>query len=532
DIIPTFDAIGPYCIGATIPELPTSSTNFIPITGTWNPAIDNTVTTEYTFTPDAGQCATTTTLTIVISSPTIINIETIPATNGQADGIATIIASGGTAPLTYSINRIDWYLTTEFTGLTIGSHTGYVRDANGCEAELAFNISNSIVGIVEMTADIIEQCINLPITLPVNSDNFTEIAAFTIKLIFDSNIINFVNLVNINPILDAAATEPFAVTVIDDTLILRYSAKPGSVTIPNNSRLFEVQFNGLAAGSTSIDWKFAECIITTAEGYAIPKILNPGEVTVLAAPDISLAAGGEFCAGDSTQFVASNNDTQRLEYLWNGPNIVNKTGSSLAFNPLRVADEGTYTLTATNIETGCPIDENVTLLVNPSPEISISETASLCAGTIHYLDAGPGFEEYFWQDGSVLQTYQASDTGTYAVKVVNSFGCAGNSSVKLIPCILEMYVPNAFTPGDDGKNDTFNPLILGDIVPTRFLMQIYNRWGQMIYSSNAYNVGWDGTYVGANAPPGVYTYLISFEIPGYIQAIADSPMRGTVTLIR
>jgi gliding motility-associated-like protein len=98
--------------------------------------------------------------------------------------------------------------------------------------------------------------------------------------------------------------------------------------------------------------------------------------------------------------------------------------------------------------------------------------------------------------------------------------------------MLEMYVPNAFTPDENGINDTFNPLILGDIVPTRFLMQVYNRWGQMIYSSNEYNTGWDGNYDGAKAPPGIYTYLISFEIPGYIHAIADSPMRGTVTLIR
>ncbi len=68
-VIPTFDAVGPYCVGAAIPALPTTSLNGI--TGTWSPAIDNTTTTLYTFTPDAGQCATTTTVTINIDAQVI-----------------------------------------------------------------------------------------------------------------------------------------------------------------------------------------------------------------------------------------------------------------------------------------------------------------------------------------------------------------------------------------------------------------------------------------------------------------------------
>jgi uncharacterized protein (TIGR02145 family) len=64
---PTFTQVGPYNSGASIPALPTISTNSI--TGTWSPAINNTVTTTYTFTPSAGQCGTTTTMTITINQP-------------------------------------------------------------------------------------------------------------------------------------------------------------------------------------------------------------------------------------------------------------------------------------------------------------------------------------------------------------------------------------------------------------------------------------------------------------------------------
>src|SRR4030095_638037 len=64
-VTPTFTAVAPICSGATLNPLPTTSNNGI--TGTWSPALDNTVTTTYTFTPTTGQCATTTTLTIVVN---------------------------------------------------------------------------------------------------------------------------------------------------------------------------------------------------------------------------------------------------------------------------------------------------------------------------------------------------------------------------------------------------------------------------------------------------------------------------------
>src|SRR5690606_4963510 len=63
--IPTFDAIGPICSGTNFSLAGTSNNGF---SGSWSPAINPTMTTTYTFTPDAGQCATTTTLQVVISS--------------------------------------------------------------------------------------------------------------------------------------------------------------------------------------------------------------------------------------------------------------------------------------------------------------------------------------------------------------------------------------------------------------------------------------------------------------------------------
>ena len=93
---PTFANVGPYCYGSAIPALPTTSTNGI--TGTWSPAINNTATTTYTFTPNQGQCATTATLTIQINPQTSISSavnQTVCVNNPIAD--ISLVTTGAIA---------------------------------------------------------------------------------------------------------------------------------------------------------------------------------------------------------------------------------------------------------------------------------------------------------------------------------------------------------------------------------------------------------------------------------------------------
>eukprot|EP01036_Dinobryon_divergens_P025970 gene25970-34570_t len=90
-VTPIFTPIAPICLGAAIPTLPTISTNGI--TGTWSPAISNTVSTIVTFTPNAGQCATTTTLEVVVISGTnsqFINVSTGIDNSGNALAVGTV----------------------------------------------------------------------------------------------------------------------------------------------------------------------------------------------------------------------------------------------------------------------------------------------------------------------------------------------------------------------------------------------------------------------------------------------------------
>ena len=91
NVTPTFAAVGPYCSGATIPPLPTTSTNGV--TGTWSPAISNTATGTYTFTPTAGQCATTQTLTITINPLPTASLSALPNPACEGDNIVLTASS-------------------------------------------------------------------------------------------------------------------------------------------------------------------------------------------------------------------------------------------------------------------------------------------------------------------------------------------------------------------------------------------------------------------------------------------------------
>jgi len=71
---------------------------------------------------------------------------------------------------------------------------------------------------------------------------------------------------------------------------------------------------------------------------------------------------------------------------------------------------------------------------------------------------------------------------------------------------LSVYIPNAFTPDGDGLNDLFIPVGKGI---TEYTLQIFDRWGELIFQSSDFNKGWDGTYKSEPVPMGSYVYKIS-----------------------
>jgi len=118
------------------------------------------------------------------------------------------------------------------------------------------------------------------------------------------------------------------------------------------------------------------------------------------------------------------------------------------------------------------------------------------------------------------------------VTVTDSFGCIGSDSVQVKNCDSALFVPDAFTPNNDGLNDVFRAVSSGDNI-TRFSMQIYDRWGALVFESNDIIQGWNGQIKNKLAPADTYVWVITYQPFSISNAHASTTReRGTVVLIR
>src|SRR5690606_41490712 len=92
---------------------------------------------------------------------------------------------------------------------------------------------------------------------------------------------------------------------------------------------------------------------------------------------------------------------------------------------------------------------------------------------------------------------------------------------------VKAYLPNVFSPNDDGENDTFIPGF-SDASIQSYQMQIFDRWGDLAFSTGDPNTGWDGNRNGKACNPGVYVYFIAIETG----ACGKTILKGDVSIVR
>jgi gliding motility-associated-like protein len=149
----------------------------------------------------------------------------------------------------------------------------------------------------------------------------------------------------------------------------------------------------------------------------------------------------------------------------------------------------------------------------------------------------PSIYSWAWDFGDggqvsnfVAPSYQYSNEGTYDVTltVVDTNGCKNKTVKKALVEVGKMvsvFVPNAFSPNGDGVNDFF---ALEYRLIDEFLIVIYDRWGNQVYTSTDLKFRWDGTTNGAPNPDGTYVYVIK----GKAADGAAVQVGGNVILIR
>ncbi len=166
------------------------------------------------------------------------------------------------------------------------------------------------------------------------------------------------------------------------------------------------------------------------------------------------------------------------------------------------------------------------------PNVNIGRDTSICPNAsalpLSNLALESNAVSYLWSTGDQSPTSVARVPGVYWLTVTNAGGCSATDSITILKsCYLD--VPNVFSPNGDGINDYFFPRQLLSKQLRKFHMEIFNRWGEVIFQTdNLDGRGWDGKFNGAVQPEGVYIYMIDVIVDG----MAEENLKGNVTLIR
>jgi gliding motility-associated-like protein len=141
--------------------------------------------------------------------------------------------------------------------------------------------------------------------------------------------------------------------------------------------------------------------------------------------------------------------------------------------------------------------------------IPIGNNYTFCQGdTITLSATSPSAEYFLWFDGTELSTHPFFESGNYSVTVSNACETVSRDwNMEFDDCNIYVYVPNSFTPNGDGINDVWYPEINGW---TEVETLVFNRWGEIIFSSTNPNSPWMGEVRNGSyfAPDGVYSYVI------------------------
>lgn len=253
-------------------------------------------------------------------------------------------------------------------------------------------------------------------------------------------------------------------------------------------------------------------------------------------PIVTASTTSPICFGKDAQL----NATGGSKYLWSPPIYLSNINISnpKVLNPLKTT---TYTVSVSDTF-GCPkpvsksiIVEVIKLIADAGP----SDTSIVLDQPL-FLNASSnttGIVNYFWTTPNTwlsdinIKNPEANPLNniTYKVEVSNSIGCTDSDTINVKVFFLppDIYVPAAFTPNaPDGKNDLFRPIPLG--IKSLELFSVYSRWGQLLFTTNKINAGWDGKYKGI--PQGSGTYVWQANATDYKNKKVSK--KGTVVLLR
>jgi gliding motility-associated-like protein len=290
----------------------------------------------------------------------------------------------------------------------------------------------------------------------------------------------------------------------DDTIMVYHKALPsfllgGDTVICDNTAIrysfYEpatnyIWSNGVTNGNNSISQPGLYWLQATQNNCVYRDSIS---VSTITAPSVYLGNDTAICETDAILLIAGSDPAS---YHWN-------TGASSAY--LNVSRQGTYTVEVKN--NGCIARDTIKISSLKTPRFSLGKDTSLCEGQTFIIQASSPTGKYLWQDGTEDRSYVVKSPGLYNLTVTNTCG-SYSDEILVTRGVCQFVIPNAFTPNNDNNNDFFR--LKNAAFIARFSMKIFNRWGQIVYSSIDPSKGWDGKQNTLLSPEGNYNWIITY----------------------
>ena len=510
---------------------------------------------------DANGC--TSTISIVITEPMPLSgsgSSTDVICNGDTTGTITVVPMGGTGPtFSYTINTVPTVTNTTglFTGLAANSpgYTVIISDVNGCTAAVGpiqvseppavvfNNVSvqdvacfgdstgsisvNAIGGVGSISYSISPQVgtqnIGLFEQLPsgfyiITAEDANGCLVDTTVFVDQNPQIIFTSIVGTEPICSYDENGSITVTASGGIGNLEYNFEFGPFG-PTTT------WNNLGIDCYTIGVRDAlGCTVDTV--YCLP---GPDPIS-LSSIDLRNTTCVDSDDGRLTVVATGGRGSVYTYSLMPGFNV-NTSGIFRELAP------GTYTLLVTDTAR-CMWDTTIVIGLPVNPLVtSITKTDLDCIGS-----GSEGFAEVIANGGLPPYTYLWNTTpqqtsaqvtglyyGWYQVDVTDANGCLIKDTIYIEPgpCCQEVFIPTAFSPNGDGRNDEYRLRSNAGIELQQF--EINNRWGERVFTTTDYTQTWDGRYKGDEAPTGTYYYIFRYKC---LTDGIEYTIGGDVTLIR
>lgn len=255
-------------------------------------------------------------------------------------------------------------------------------------------------------------------------------------------------------------------------------------------------------------------------GPSCPKLVDTFHVEAI---DVRFNLGNDtVICGRIMPFDLKGPEVPGATYLWQD----GSTGHS--FN---VSGGGVYALTVTKRDCSASDEiriDNFDVFQDLGPDTMVCARMPF---SIHLQGRVPEGATALWSTGATTSAIDVSQPGTYGIKVTQDV-CEGIDSItirntELCDCIA--FMPNAFTPNGDGLNDVFTPVVEPACLLRGYNFQVFNRWGEQVFTTDTPEKGWDGMFKGQPADAGTYWFTIYFEKGTRSNSFTE---KGNLTLVR